>query len=104
MTHHLQYGAPARPISKAAILSLCAGLLVCTQFILIARYGLPPELSIEQRWLIVGPGYLVAIAGVTLAVVAMVGQRRLWWLSILGLLVSGLPLLVAALLFVSRLG
>ena len=104
MNYQIGYGAPAKPISKAAILSLCAGLLVCIQFVVIAHFGLPPGLSPELQWLIVGPGYLVAMVGVALSVIAMVGQRRFWWIAIPGLIVSGLPFVVAALLFVSRLG
>jgi hypothetical protein len=52
--------------------------------------------------LILAPRYSLALTGSFLSVIAIIGQRRIWWLGIPGLLLNGLRLLVVGVLAYQR--
>jgi hypothetical protein len=68
----------------------------------IAHYGFPLAMRDSIRWMIVGPLYAIAMAGLVMSVVAIIRQRRIWWLGIPGLLLNGLPLLILGILIYRR--
>lgn len=104
MQHQIRYARAGRRLTKAGVASIPIGLLVVAHLLYVAHYGLPPGASYTAQWLMVGPSYLLALIGLVLCVVAIIGQRRFWWLAIPGLLLNGLPLGVVALLIVRRYG
>jgi hypothetical protein len=98
----LSYGSARRRWSLAGIASVPMGAAVIFGMAVIAHYGLPPTMPPLTRWLIVGPQHTVALLGLVLAIVAIIGQRRLWWLGIPGILLNALPLMVLAILIYRR--
>jgi hypothetical protein len=102
MDQQVQYAKAPRGLSSAAIASCCLGIFAVSCMAGVAYYGLPPGASNGARWLMVVPIYLAALIGLSFSIVAIIGQRRHWYLAIPGLLISGFPLGIAALVAFSR--
>ena len=90
MRGSLLYATPARRTSRAGIASLCAPFLALVLILLVGHLKIRAT-SVPVALLVFAvPMLVLPITGMVLGVVAIVGQRRLWWLGILGLLLNGL--------------
>jgi hypothetical protein len=98
----IQYGTAKRHLSKEAVASLLSGIVVVTHMLCVAHFGLPPAASLLARWLVVGPSYLMAMIGLVLCLVAIIKQRKLWWMAIPGLFLNAFPLIVVGVLIYRR--
>ncbi|HEY8751671.1 MAG TPA: hypothetical protein VIM11_27065 [Tepidisphaeraceae bacterium] len=98
----IQYGTAKRHLSKEGVASLLTGILVVAGMLCVAHFGLPPTASLLSRWLMVGPFYLLAIVGLALCLMAIIKQRKLWWMAIPGLVLNAIPLIVVGVLIYRR--
>jgi hypothetical protein len=95
----LEYGMAKRGLSSSAIISLALGGATLLYLVFLAVWKVPPGASNAFRWKVVGPLYLLGLVGFVVGIAAIIGRRRYWPLGILGLLLSGLPYVLTAIVY-----
>ncbi|HEY2588126.1 MAG TPA: hypothetical protein VGI81_20450 [Tepidisphaeraceae bacterium] len=97
MGNAITYGSAnaRRLLSRSAIASVACGVIAFPSLL----YGLSVPagtLSSTTAWLYRGSLFAIALIGLACGVVALAVRRRLWWLALVGVILSGSPLAMFA--------